>query len=478
MEAPKSQEKLNENIALVRGLLDKQRLVEAVVHSHDSRKHDLVEYLVHRQHLAELQTKVGRLHTADIAHILDVLPPDDRLLIWKLMADTRGGDILLEVSDAVRGQLINAMSNDELLAVLQQIDGDDLAYIADDIPESVLNARLQSLTQEDRTWLRTTMNYAEDTVGHLMSNEMVMVRDTDTLEQAAQHLRTLHELPIHNDKLFVVDRRGMLAGVLPLQSLLLNEPAKKIGEVMATEVVKFSPEDDASEVSKAFERYDLVSAPVINQRGKVVGRLTVDVVMDYLREESTEDVLGMAGLQGEEDLFAPIWSSARNRGLWLIINLFTAFFASRVIGAFEGTIAQLVALAALMPIVASVGGNTGNQTTALIIRGMSLGQITPDNIPYLIRKELGISLLNGLVLGSAVGAFALALYQDISLALVIAVSMLLTLMLAALVGMAVPIILDKTGRDPALGSSVILTAATDSLGFFIFLSLATVFLLR
>jgi magnesium transporter len=200
--------------------------------------------------------------------------------------------------------------------------------------------------------------------------------------------------------------------------------------------------------------------------------------MDYLREESTEDVLGMAGLQGEEDLFAPIWSSARNRGLWLIINLFTAFFASRVIGAFEGTIAQLVALAALMPIVASVGGNTGNQTTALIIRGMSLGQITPDNIPYLIRKELGISLLNGLVLGSAVGAFALALYQDISLALVIAVSMLLTLMLAALVGMAVPIILDKTGRDPALGSSVILTAATDSLGFFIFLSLATVFLLR
>ena len=478
MEAPKSQEKLNESIALVRGLLEKQRLVEAVVHSNDTRKHDLVESLVHRQHLTELQTKVGRLHTADIAHILDVLPPDDRLLIWKLMAATRGGDILLEVSDAVRGQLVAAMNADELLAVLQQMDGEDLAYIADDLPEAVLHTRLQSLPHEDQHWLRTALNYSEDTVGHLMSNEMVTVRDTDTLEQAAQHLRSLHELPIHNDKLFVVDRRGILVGVLPLQNLLLNEPASKAGDVMAREVVKFSPDDDASEVSKAFERYDLVSAPVINLRGKLVGRLTVDVVMDYLREETTEDVLGMAGLQGEEDLFSSIWNSARNRGLWLVINLFTAFFASRVIGAFEGTIAQLVALAALMPIVASVGGNTGNQTTALIIRGMSLGQITSENIPYLIRKELGISLLNGLTLGSAVGLFALALYQNIALATVIATSMLLTLMLAALVGLAVPILLDRTGRDPALGSSVILTAATDSLGFFIFLGLATVFLVH
>jgi magnesium transporter len=478
MQAPKSQEKLNESIALVRDLLDKQRLVEAMVHSHSTPKHDLVESLVHRQHLTELRTKVGRLHTADIAHILEVLPLDDRLLIWNQVENTRGGEILLEVSDAVRKQLVTTMDEAELLAVLQQMDGDDLAYIADDIPASALQTRLQSLTREDQHWLRSAMEYEEDTAGHLMSNEMVMVRDSDSLEQAAQHLRSLHELPIHNDKLFVIDRRGILVGVLPLQSLLLNEPSTLISEIMAKEAVKFSPDDDASEVSKAFERYDLVSAPVINPRGKLIGRLTVDVVMDYLREESTEDVLGMAGLQGEEDLFSSIWSSARNRGFWLTINLITVFIVSRVIGLFEDSIAHLVALAALMPIVANLGGNIGNQTAVIVIRGMSLGQITSQILPYLLRKELGVSLLNGIALGLAVGLFTLLLYHNLALAMVISASMLLTLVLAALVGLAVPLLLDKSGRDPALGSSVILTSATDSLGFFIFLGLATVFLIH
>jgi magnesium transporter len=246
---------------------------------------------------------------------------------------------------------------------------------------------------------------------------------------------------------------------------------------MARDVVKFSPDDDGNKVAQAFERYDLVSAPVINERGKLIGRLTVDIVMDYLREETTEDVLGMVGLNREEDTFASIWHSARNRGFWLFINLLSMFFVSRVIGTFEHAIAQLVALAALMPIVASVGGNIGNQTAALMIRGMSLGQITPEIMPHLIRKELGVSTLNGLALGIGVALFTYFLYSDIHLALVIATAMLLTLILSALVGLAVPIVLEKSGRDPALGSTVLLTAATDSLGFFIFLGLATVFLL-
>ena len=299
----------------------------------------------------------------------------------------------------------------------------------------------------------------------------------DTLELAAQHLRSLDELPIHNDKLFVIDRRGIFQGVLPLHSILINEPSLLAGDVMIHEVVKFSPFDDASKVSQAFERYDLVSAPVVNERGKLVGRLTVDVVMDYLRDESTEDVLGMAGLREEEDLFAPIWRSARNRGLWLAINLVTVFIVSRIIGVFEETIAQVVALAALMPIVANLGGNIGNQTAALIIRGMSLGQITREIMPYLIRKELGISIVNGLALGTAVGLFTLLVYRNAALAVVISASMLLTLVLSALIGLGVPILLERSGRDAALGSTVILTSTIDSLGFFIFLGLASLFLI-
>ena len=477
MQAPKTQDKLNENISLVRDLLNKHKLVETLVHGREAPNKELIESLVHRQNLAELQNKLARIHTGDVAHILEVLPLEDRLIVWRQVREPRGGDVLLEVSDAVRESLIESMSRDELLDVLNQMDGDDLAYIADDIPDDVLEIRRQSLTEQEQLWLRDAMEYQEDTVGYLMSNEMVVVRDTDTLEQAAVKLRNLDELPIHNDKLFVVDRRGILKGVISLVNILLHEPHLAVGKVMATDVVKFSPEDDASEASKAFERYDLVSAPVVNRRGKLIGRVTVDVIMDYLRDESTEDVLNMAGLRGEEDLFAPILDSVRNRGYWLVINLFAAFIVSRVIGFFEGTIAQLVSLAVLMPIVASVGGNIGNQTAALIIRAITLGQISSENVFHLVRKELGVSVLNGVLIGMAVALFAYLFYQSMPLAVVIGVAMLLTLVVAAVIGFSVPIVLNKTGHDPALGSSIITTATTDSMGFFIFLGLASLFLI-
>jgi len=477
MEAPKSQDKLNENLALVRDLLHKQKLVESIVHAGETPKKELVESLVHRQHLVELQTKVDRIHTGDITHILEVLPLDERLIVWQQIKVHRGGDVLLEISDPVRESIIESMSRNELLTILEQMDGDDLAYIADDIPEDILQIRLQSLTSKDQDWLRDARQYEEDTVGYLMSNEMVIVQESSTLDESARTLRSIDELPIHNDKLFVVDRRGILKGVLKLQSILLNDPELSVEQVMATDVVKFSPDDDASEASKAFERYDLVSAPVVNKRGKLVGRLTVDVVMDYIRDESTEDVLNMAGLSGEEDLFAPIMDSVRNRGFWLVINLFAAFIVSRVIGLFEDTIAQLVSLAILMPIVAAVGGNIGNQTAALVIRALTLGQISQQNTLHLVRKEIGVSILNGFMLGLVVSLFAYLIYENTSLAIVIGVAMLLTMIVAAVIGLSVPIILEKTGHDPAMGSSIITTATTDSMGFLIFLGLATVFLI-
>jgi magnesium transporter len=476
MESLKSKDRLDHKITLVHELLRKHRLTEQIVHNGDSPRKELLESILHRQNLVELEQKLKRMHTADLAHIIELLPPEDRLIVWSRVCDQCGGEILLEVSEAVRKNLVNDMSEDQIQSALRQMDGDDLAFIADDVPDAFLQMRLASLSSEEQDWILASLNYSEGTVGDLMSNEMVIVHETDTLGQAELHLRSLRELPIHNDKLFVIDLRGLFKGVLPLQSILLNEPDVRVADVMVTKVVRFAPYDDASDASMAFERYDLISAPVVNARGKLLGRLTVDVVMDYLRERSGDDVLNMAGVEKDEDLFSPLMDSVKNRGVWLVINLFTAFIASRVIGVFEDTIVQLVALAALMPIIASVGGNTGNQTSALIIRAMSKGQITDENTKHLFRKEVGVSAINGLMLGTAVGLFALVFYQDVALALVISVAMLLTLIVAAVLGMVVPVLINKSGRDPALGSSVILTATTDSIGFFIFLGLAALFL--
>lgn len=476
MQATQTKDKLNEHIELVRDLLKKQKLIETMVHQNDLPRQDLVQSLVHRQHLAELDSKLQRLHTADVAHIMDILPIEDRLRIWGLLVSQRGGDILLETSEAVRRSLIQSMSEAQLQQALTQMDGEDLAYIAEDIPEHLLQERLTTLSSEEQDWAKHAMEYEEDMVGHLMTREMVTVRDNNTLAQAEDRLREMHTLPIHTDKLFVVDRRGILKGVLSLQNILLNDADRPVADVMATEVVRFTPEDHAGDASKAFERYDLISAPVINNRGKLIGRLTVDVVMDYIREEVSENVLNMAGVSGEEDLFAGLWDSARNRVPWLLINLFTAFIASSIIGLFADTILHLVALAALMPIVASVGGNTGNQTATLIIRALAQGQITSDNSIRLVRKEVGVSAINGLILGSVVALFSLLFYQDWHLAAVIAAAMILTLVIAALLGLAVPVYLERAGRDPALGSSVITTAATDSIGFLVFLGLASMFL--
>jgi magnesium transporter len=476
MEPRKSNEILEDNLNHIRGLLQKHRVVESLVHEANPQKHAVIESLVHRQNLADLRNRLTRLHIADVAYILENLTPDERTVVWDQVRERRGGEVLLEVSDTVRKQLIESMPREELLAALRTLDADDLAYLADELPEDVLSERLQSLSDDERNWLESSMVRPEDSVGALMSSIMVTVRENDTLEQALTHLRALDEFPIHTDKLFVLDRRGLFRGILPLETLLRSKPNALVTDVMATDVVSFRADDDASDAAQAFERYDLISAPVLNERGKLAGRLTVDVMMDYLREERSNELLKLAGLSREEDMFASIWSGARNRWTWLSLNLLTAFIASRVIGGFEQTIAQIVALAALMPIVASIGGNTGNQTTALVIRAITMGQATAKNVWRLIRRELGISLVNGVLMGAVVALFAFVLYQNIELGAVIAVAMLLNLLIAAFVGLAVPLTLERLGRDPALGSSVLLTATTDSMGFFIFLGLATVFL--
>ncbi|MCE4072096.1 magnesium transporter [Pseudomonas sp. GD04087] len=477
VEAKKPQESLQDRLNQVVDLLHKHKLVEDLTHRQEGQHQDLVENLVHRQNLAELQRKMDELHPADIAHILESLPLDDRLTVWQLVKAERDGDILLEVSDSVRETLIADMDDHEILAAARDMDADELADLAPELPRDVVHELMETLDQQQRERVRSALSYEEDQVGALMDFEMVTIRDDVSLEVVLRYLRRLKELPGHTDKLFVVDYDGVLKGVLPIKRLLVNDPDKDVAEVMATDPVTFSPDEDGYDAAQAFERYDLISAPVVDKNGKLIGRLTIDEMVDLIREESESEVLNMAGLREEEDIFASVWKSVGNRWAWLATNLVTAFIASRVIGLFEGSIEKLVALAALMPIVAGIGGNSGNQTITMIVRAMALDQIQTSSANRLLRKELGVALVNGLVWGGVIGLVAFYLYGNWELGAVMTGAMTLNLLLAALMGVLIPMTLLRLGRDPAMGSSVMITAMTDSGGFFIFLGLATLFLM-
>lgn len=471
------QDSLSEHLQQVLSLLNNHKELVALVNNSHISDPNFIHTDAYKKHLLELQAKLDDFHPADVADILEALPRDDRLLVWDLVKAERDGDILLEVSDSVRQSLIADMDSEELLAAAEQLDTDELADLAPDLPKDVLQDLMDSLDTQNRERLQSTLSYPENTVGALMDFDIVTIREDITLEVALRYLRRLAELPDHTDKLFVVDRDDTLQGVLPFKRLLVNDPDDEVAKIMAADAVVFHPEDTADSAASAFERYDLVTAPVVDKNNKLVGRITVDEVMDYIREESESDKLSMAGLREEEDFFASVWKSVSNRWAWLAINLVTALVASRVIGLFEGSIEKTVALAALMPIVAGIGGNSGNQTTTMIVRGLALGQINTHNMKSLIAKELGVALLNGLLWGSVLGVIAYWLYGNAHLSLIMTAAMTLNLLLAAIMGVVIPLVMNKSGRDPAVGSSVLITAVTDSGGFFIFLGLATIFLL-
>ncbi|HXF66261.1 MAG TPA: magnesium transporter [Burkholderiales bacterium] len=465
-----------EVLARVAELLDKHGLAGEGVPREEGARRQLVEALVRQLKLVELQKLLDSLHPADIAVILEALPIEQRLVVWDLVRAEREGEILLEVSDAVRESLIAHMDERELVAAAETLDTDEIADLAPDLPREVIQDVFSALSPEEREQLRAAMSYPEGTVGALMDFDMIAIRDDVTVEVVLRYLRRLDEMPDHTDQLFVVDRAGRLQGLLPVNRLLVTDPETQVASVMQPEIVRLRPEDRAQEAASAFERYDLVSAPVVDGEGRLIGRVTVNVVMDYIREETEADLLSAGGLKEEEDLFASVWKSVKNRWAWLAVNLVTAFIASRVIGLFEDSIAKLVALAALMPIVAGVSGNSGNQTITMIVRALALGQITAANARKLFVKEIGVSVLNGLIWGGVVGLFAFLIYHNWQLGVVMMGAMILSLMLAAVAGVAIPLVRYQLGRDPALGSSVMITAITDSGGFFIFLGLATIFL--
>ncbi len=475
-------EPVEDSLRQVMELLARHKLVEALVHKQEiSRpnmpRHELVEALVHKQNLTELSKKLDELHPADVAYILEALPLEERMLVWDLVKAERDGDILIETSDAVRESLIAAMDNRELLAAAHSLDTDEIADLAPDLPKDVIQELLKSLDQAKRAQVESSLAYDEDSVGSLMDYDFVTIRADVTLEVALRYLRFLGELPPHTDKLFVVERDGRIIGTLPLKRMLVHDPEAHVAAVMSDDPVLFHPSDEATDAAQAFERYDLVTAPVVDARNRLVGRLTVDVVLDFIRAESEQDMLQLAGLREDEDLFTTVWKAAKNRWMWLAINLCTALVASRVVGAFEGSIEKLTALAALMPIVAGMGGNSGNQTSTLVVRGLALGLINKDNAKRILVKELGIALLNGAVWGSVMGVVTYLLYGNMALGGVMAAAMMLNMLVASMAGYFAPALIDRMGRDPAFGSAVLTTFITDSMGFFIFLGLATVLLL-
>ncbi|WP_262964370.1 magnesium transporter [Methylobacter psychrophilus] len=459
-------------------LLEKQQLEKSLVQRGPGANHELVEAMLQNQHQVRLQEKFALLRPADTAFILESLPLDQRKTLWDAIKNQHDGQVLLEVSDAVRHTLISGMEAEELAIVAGKLNTDEIADLAADLPKRTMLKILRSLNSKDRQHLNAILSYQDNQVGALMDFGMITIRADLNLKAIIAYIRKLGKLPSHTDKLFVVDQYDKVQGILPLQRLLTHPPSHQVADVMVTDFIRFQIDQEAAEAARAFERYDLISAPVIDKDGKLQGRLCVDNILDFIREKTDEDLLTQAGVGEEEDLFSSVWKSARNRWGWLLINIATAFASTRIIGVFEDIILQLVALASLMPIIAAMGGNTGNQTSMLIIRSLALGQITPSNIRRLIKKELTLAVINGTFIGLIMGLLSLLLYRDIALSAVMTTAMFINLLVAVVVGLGIPLLRHKFGKDPAVGTSVILTAITDSMGFFIFLGLASLFLIK
>jgi magnesium transporter len=424
-----------------------------------------------------LHRLIKPLHPADISDLLERMPPEKRYAVFSEIPQPLIGEVLLELPDSIRADLVGQMDHQSIVIAVQALDTDDIADFLPELPDEVIAQILFALDRQDRQRLDAVLSYPEDTAGGLMNVDTVTVRENITLEVVLRYLRARGELPEDTNKLFVVDRGDRLIGTLLLSPLLTGDPQTRVGQVMDRNPVKFDVLAPENEVAAAFERYNLISAPVVDENGRLLGRITIDDVVDVIREQGERSVLAPAGLSEGEDIFAPVARSSRNRALWLGINLITAVLASWVIGFFETTIQKIVALAVLMPIVASMGGNAGTQTVVLVVRGLALGTVTHGNTRRLLIKELAVGVLNSLLWALAVALVALVWYRDGQLSLVIAMAMIVNLVFAALSGVLIPLGLRRVGIDPAIASGVILTAVTDIIGFFSFLGLAAVFLL-
>jgi magnesium transporter len=453
-------------------------MADAVRHDKTARQLRLLSDALDSGRLGPVRRLVNTLSPAEIGNLLESLPPAKRTIVWGLVDAQDDGEVLVHVGDEVRESLLAEMDPDEIVAAVEDLDIDDLADLVEDLPDTVIDEVLKSMDRENRERLEQALSYPEDTAGRLMNPEVVTVRADTTVDVVLRYLRLRGELPEHTDHLYVVSRRHQLLGWVALQDLVTSDPSTPINRLIDDSLTALRVDEPAEEVARQFSDHDWVSAPVVDEGNFLLGRITIDDVVDIIREQAEHQALGAAGLDEDDDLFSPVPRAARRRAVWLGINLATAFLASWVIGRFEGTLAQIVALAVLMPIVASMGGVAGTQTLTLMVRGLALGQVGSANMRALLAKEVSVGVLNGAVWALVVGAVATLWFRDLPLGGVIAAAMMINLVVAALAGVMVPLVLRRMRIDPALAGGVVLTTVTDVVGFLSFLGLATLILLR
>lgn len=412
---------------------------------------------------------------ADIAHLLESSPPKVRDALWDYIRIEQEGEILQELGDDVLEHFLDDMDASEVVAVTEGLDTDDVADILQHLPDEEVQQVLRQMDQQDRLRVEQVLTYPEDTAGGLMNTDAITVREDISVDVVLRYLRRHESLPEMTDSVFVVDRDDIVLGLLPLSSILVSEPGSSVADILKRETNAIPADLPDTKVAQLFERHDLVSAPVVDASGKLVGRITIDDVVDVIREDADRSLMGMAGLDEDEDTFAPVLKTTPRRAVWLGINLLTAFIASAVINIFEGTIDKVVALAILMPIVASMGGVAGSQTLTVVIRGMAIGHISRSNSTWLLNREFLVGLLNGAIWSAVVAVAASLWFSDWLIGAIMAMAMVINLVAATVAGTLIPLVMKKLGIDPALAGSVVLTTVTDVVGFMSFLGLATVF---
>lgn len=425
--------------------------------------------------LVPVRRMLNGMPDADIADLIESSPPKTRNILWQLIDSEREGDIFQELSEEVRSQFLKGMDADDVIALTDGQDADDIADILQQLPDQVIREVLHSMSTQDRHRIEQVLSYDEHSAGGLMNTDTITVRPPLTLDVVLRYLRRHENLPPMTDSIFVVNRNDEFVGMLPLAKLLTTDPDVTVREIMVTDIDAIPASMPDSEVAVLFEKNDWVSAPVVDDKGKLLGRITIDDVVDVIREDADRTLVSMVGLGDEADTFAPILRTVPRRALWLGINLLTVLIAASVIKQFEATIEQIVALAILMPIVPSMGGVAGTQTLTLMVRGMALGQINRSNASWLLLRELGVGFLNGILLATVIGAVAYGFFGDFRLGMVIGLAMTINLLTAAFCGTALPLVLRRMDIDPALAGGVILTTFTDCVGFFSFLGLAALF---
>jgi magnesium transporter len=452
-------------------------MAEAVRHDKTARQLRLLSDALDTGRLGPVRRLVNTLSPAEIGNLLESLPPSKRNIVWGLVDPEDDGEVLVHVGEDVRESLLAEMDPDEIVAAAETLDIDDLAELIEDLPDTVIDEVLKAMDRENRERLEQALSYPYDTAGRLMNPDVITVRADVTVDVVLRYLRLRGEIPDHTDHLFVVSRRHQYLGRVAISALLTQDTDTPINELIDGEQPAILVDTGAGMVATQFSDHDWISAPVVDENNILLGRITIDDVVDIIREQAEHQALGAAGLDEDEDMFSPVPRAARRRMLWLGINLLTAFLASWVIGRFEGTLEQVVALAVLMPIVASMGGVAGTQVLTLMVRGLALGQVGIGNLKALIAKEVLVALYNGAIWSFVVGVVAGLWFSDFKLGLVIAAAMMINLLNAALAGVFVPLTLKRMNIDPALAGGVVLTTFTDVIGFLSFLGLGTLILL-